>query len=51
MTAAILIKTRCPKCGKPHEILIPTHQIEEYLNKTNKEKIIKMNLIKIYQSL
>jgi len=33
MTAAILIKTRCKKCGEPHEILIPTHKIGEYLKK------------------
>ena len=37
-TAAILIKTVCPKCGEPHEILIPTHKIREHLKKPEKEE-------------
>lgn len=39
MTAAILIKSKCKKCGETQEILIPTHKLEQYLAK-NKDKRI-----------
>ena len=32
-TQAILIKTKCKKCGEIHEIIIPTQEINNYLTK------------------